>query len=119
MAEETTPTLRFTCDYDERTAWEVEQKGWFECAVAVMPNGLEIALSFWDPVRLSQEITDRARVGRVCFAEPGLVIVPTVTREHMEQAIKELGEAKYFDQLIALAQGDQKRPGIGLNMPHN
>lgn len=104
MAEETTPTLRFTCDYDERTAWEVEQKGWFEGAVAVMPNGLEIALSFWDLVRLSQEITDGTRLGRTCFAEPGLVIVPSVTREHMEKAIKELAEAKYFDYLIALAQ---------------
>jgi len=111
MEEPTAPTLRFTCDFDERTAWEVEQKGWFECAVAVMPNGLEIALSFWDPIRLSQEIAEGARLGRVCFAEPGLVIVPTVTQEHMEKAIKELAESKYFDQLIALAQGGRNARG--------
>jgi hypothetical protein len=104
MQEDIAPTLRVTCDFDERTAWEVEQKGWFEGAVAVMPNGLEITLSFWDPVRLSQEISDGARLGRACFAEPGLVVVPSVTREHMQNAIKELAKAKYFDRLIALAQ---------------
>jgi hypothetical protein len=104
MNEQIVPTLRFTCDFDDRTAWEVQQKGWFEGAVAVMPNGLEIALSFWDPVRLSQEISDGVRLGRACFAEPGLVIVPSVTRDHMQKAIEELAKAKYFDRLIALAQ---------------
>jgi hypothetical protein len=106
MEKETVPILRFTCSFDERTAWEVEQKGWFEGAVAVLPNGLEVTLSFWDPVRLSQEINDGARLGRACFAEPGLVIVPSVTLNHMQGAIKELAETKYFDRLIAFAKKD-------------
>jgi hypothetical protein len=108
MNEGTAPTLRLIYDFDERTAWEVEQKGWFEGALAVLPNGLEIALSFWDPVRLAQEISDGARSGRVCFAEPGLVIIPSVTREHMQKAIEELARVNYFDRLIALTQSRSK-----------
>ena len=69
-----------------------------------MPNGLEIVLSFWDPVRLSQEVRDGAKLGRACFAEPGLVIVPSITRDHMQNAIKELAKGKYFDRLVALAK---------------
>lgn len=108
MEESALPTLRFIYDFDERTAWEVEQKGWFEGAVAVLPNGLEIALSFWDPAGLSQEISDGARSGRACFAEPGLVVVPSVTRDHMQNAIKELAGTKYFDRLIDLARSGSK-----------
>jgi hypothetical protein len=107
MEDGTLPVLRFTCDFDERAAWEVELKGLFESAVAVLPNGLEIPLSFWDPVRLSQGISDAVKLGRVCFAEPGLVIIPKVTRENMERAIEELAADKFFDRLITLVQGGE------------
>lgn len=102
MDDSSKPTLLFNCDFDERTAWEVEQKGWFEGAVAVMPNGVQIPVSFWDPTRLSQELNDRVKSGRVCFAEPGLIIVPSVTLGYMQRAINELAGTGYFDRLLAL-----------------
>ena len=99
------PTLSFTCDFDVRTAWEVEQKGWFRCAVVILPNGLRIPVFFLDPIRLAQDLEYAVGEGRCCLAEPGLIIVPSVTREAMERAVSELFESKYFDCLIALGNG--------------
>jgi hypothetical protein len=47
----------------------------------------------------------------ICLADlfgglriPGGVICVSVTRDHMQNAINELAEVKYFDRLIPLAQ---------------
>jgi hypothetical protein len=98
----TEPTLSFICEFDEHTAWEVEQKGWFEGAVVTLPNGLAVPLSFWDPVRLSQDLETGLKFGSVCLAEPALIVVPKVTFEYMQKAVKELFGKGYFDRLIAL-----------------
>jgi hypothetical protein len=107
MNEENEPKLSFTCNFDERTAWEVEQKGWFEGVVVILPNGLRIPVSFWDPVRLSQDLETGLKFGEICLAEPGLIVLPKVTYEYMQKAIRQLFEKKYFDRLIALG-GDQQ-----------
>jgi hypothetical protein len=101
----TEPLLSFTCEFDERTAWEVEQKGWFEGAVVVLPNGLRIPISFWDPVRLSQDLESGLKLGEVCIAEPALVVVPKVTYDYMQAAVRQLFEKKYFERLTSLAGG--------------
>jgi hypothetical protein len=94
------PVLSFVIEFDERTAWEVEQKGWFECARATVPNGTVIPLSFWDTTRLTQELTGRIEQGKSCFAEPALNIVPSVTRENMEKAVKNLRVRVPFSDLF-------------------
>jgi hypothetical protein len=98
------PVLSFTCDFDDLTAWEVEQKGWFECAVVTLPGGLQVPVSFWDPVRLKQDLENALKGGNVCLAEPALIIVPSVTREYMERAVGELFRNGYFDRLLALGR---------------
>lgn len=95
----TAPTLVFACDFDERTAWEVEQKGWFDAAIARLPNGLEVSLSFRDPVRLQQDLEAEVSAGRSCVAEPALIVIPRVTRENMEAAVVELYRDGYFERL--------------------
>jgi hypothetical protein len=96
------PALSFTRDFDEMTAWEAEQKGWFECGVVTLPGGLRIPVSFWDPVRLAQDLQEGLKAGRVCLAEPALIVVPSVTREYMERAVGELFRSGYFDRLVGL-----------------
>ena len=96
------PVLFFTCDFDERAAWEVEQKGFFEHASVRLPNGVDIQVSFWDPIRLSQDLeTDFGR-GEICFAELGLIIVPAVTVDNMKAAIAKLSKEGYFERLLTL-----------------
>jgi hypothetical protein len=46
-------------------------------------------MTFYDPVRLRQEIEDDLQRGSVFF-EPNLVVVPSVTRQNMEKAVRTL-----------------------------
>jgi hypothetical protein len=91
------PELIFECEFDERAAEEVELKGYFQHAVVRLPDGRRMRLSFWEPVRLTQDLETDVRNGRTCFAEPGLVIVPSVSVENMRRAVFELYRTGYFD----------------------
>jgi hypothetical protein len=104
MKEIKQPVLSFTCNFDERTAWEVELKGWFEGALVTLPSGHKIPLSFWDPARLNQEVQADFELGKICFSEPALIVVPKVTRENMERAAQQLFDEGYFERLIAVGQ---------------
>lgn len=98
------PTLVFSCDFDERTAYEVELKGWFEAVAVQLPNGLEIPLSFRDPVRLGQDLEAEIAVGKSCVAEPALIVIPKVTRANMTAAVDQLYQEGFFDRLIDIGR---------------
>jgi hypothetical protein len=91
--------LEFECTFDARTIEEVRDKGYFQYAVAVLPDGRRVRLSFWDPIRLSQDMETETRLGRSCIGEPGLIIVPHVTPDSMLAAVKELYSKGYFERL--------------------
>ena len=50
------PLLTFTCEFDDRTAFEVEEKGYFDHAVVTLEDGTRYALHFYDPARLAYEL---------------------------------------------------------------
>jgi len=97
-------TLSFTCDIDERAEWEIQQKGWFEHAIVHLPDGSNVPVCFWDPVRLSQALETDLKLGRTCIGEPGMIIIPCVTVENMKAAVEELYHRGYFDRLRSLFQ---------------
>jgi hypothetical protein len=82
-------TVRWPDDFDDY-AWEVESKGWFD-GVTVEWNGASIRPVFYDPVRLSQAISDEL-AGGLFFRESNLVVIENVTRDHMDAAIAALSE---------------------------
>jgi hypothetical protein len=83
-------------DFDDY-AFEVEAKGWFEDAVLVM-SSQRYRLCFYDPVRLSQEISsDVSRSGM--FHEANLVVVQSVTKECMLKAAEKLAKSRMLDGL--------------------
>jgi hypothetical protein len=92
-------TLLFTEDFDERMAFDIEQKGWCGIALVQLPNGARFKLFFYDPVRLAQDLENGLARGAVCIAEPGLVVVPRVTREYMQKAVNQLFENGYFNNV--------------------
>lgn len=102
LGETMRPTLSFTCEFDERTAWEVEQKGYFEHALVRLPDGAEVRVCFWDPVRLAQDLETDTKHGKTCFAEPGVIVLPSVTVDRMKKAVDELYDNGYFDRLRSL-----------------
>jgi hypothetical protein len=104
MNEANRVTLSFACDIDERTEWEIQQKGWFEQALVHLPDGSNVPVCFWDPVRLSQDLETELKSGRTCISEPGMIVIPHVTVENMKAAVEELYRRGYFDSLRSLFQ---------------
>ena len=79
--------LVLPCEFDDYE-WEVKAKGFFsEARLSV--SGKRYRLTFYDPVRLSQEIEDELKRGELFF-ELNLVIVSSVTRSDMERAVESL-----------------------------
>ncbi len=97
-----TVTLSFTCDFDERAAYEIEKTGFFEHAIANLPGGKRVKVSFWDPGRLAQDLETELKQGHVSLGQPGLILVPRVTVENMRRAVNEQYESGYFDQLLGI-----------------
>jgi hypothetical protein len=92
-------TLEYTCEMDERDWFEVHDKGVFQHAVAVLPGGRRVPVSFWDPIRLRQDIEFHFNRGKTCFSEVGLIVVPSITHENMTVAVNELYVQSFFEHL--------------------
>lgn len=80
-------TVEFPDDFDVN-AEEIEAKGWYS-GVVVVVDGTRHALMVYDPVRLAQDVRAELEAGRP-FAEPHLVVVPSVTRTAIEGAVRAL-----------------------------
>jgi hypothetical protein len=77
-------SLYLPIDFEDYES-ECESKGWFRGATLVV-SGERYVLSFYDPARLHQEIADELQK-QVVFAEPNLLVVPSVTRKNIEKAV--------------------------------
>ena len=75
-------------------AWEAESKGWLQGAVVVIA-GKRYNVIFYDPTRLAQDIEVALKESAVFF-EPNLLVVPCVTRAHMEVAITTIARTGRF-----------------------
>jgi hypothetical protein len=78
--------------------WEVEAKGWLQGTIAVIGQ-CRYQISFYDPTRLAQEIADEFRRG-VMFFERSVVVVPSVTRAHMNAAVEVLATTGKHRDLV-------------------
>ena len=99
----TLPELFFTGDFDEVVVFEVEKKGYLQDAFVRMPDGFDIKVCFWDPTRLRQDLETDLGLGKRCFAEPGLIVVPAVTVDNMKAAVTQLYEDGFFERLLSLS----------------
>jgi len=87
--------------YDERAEWEAEQKGWLQGVRVEFPDGRQYPVHFYDPVRLGQDLGEEVKAERPCLAEPGLIVVPFVTREAVCKAVEHPTDTGYFRHLQA------------------
>src|SRR5262245_51176972 len=84
--------------YDGRGEWEAESKGWLQ-GVEVEFHGRRHSFFFYDPVRIVQDLESEVEQGRPLLAEPGLVLVPEVTRSAIITAVGHLVRNGYFERL--------------------
>ncbi|MEP3475707.1 MAG: hypothetical protein ABJN57_05775 [Hyphomicrobiales bacterium] len=83
-------------DFD-KYAWELKSKGWYDHAV-MSCKGNKYKLSFYDPVRLAQEIQNELS-SVDAFLEDNLVVINTVDRSYMEKAVKYLALSGRYKSL--------------------
>lgn len=79
--------VEFPEDFEDY-AWEVEAKGWLQGVVVVI-DGRRYPLTIYDLTRLAQDVEEEVGSGETFF-ERNLVVVSSVTREHIEAAVAAL-----------------------------
>ena len=103
MATDTSAyTIVFPDWYGERCEWEAPARGYLTGVEVHLPDGRRYALTFYDPVRLTQTLEDDGREGRSYFAEPGLVVLPEVSTGAIQAAVPGLLRDGYLDSLKPL-----------------
>lgn len=102
----TAPTFRFHFPpgFDDRAEFEMPAKGYLAGGVVETADG-SYPVTFFDPIRLAQDLELAAEHGPGVVAEPGLVVVSEVTREVILGAIAELLRQQFFDHIRACQQG--------------
>lgn len=95
--------VRFPDWYDELAEVEAEHKGWLQGVEVELDDGTRYPVTFYDPVRLAQDLTEEAKWERPYLAEPGLVVVPAVTRNAISQAAEHLTASGFFFHLRPIA----------------
>lgn len=91
------PQVEFPEGFDD-FGWEAEAKGWLP-GVRVRLVGHTYTLTFYDPVRLAQDLEEELRQ-RAMFAEKNLVVVNEVTRACVIAAVAELARTGSWDYFV-------------------
>jgi hypothetical protein len=89
------PELRLPADFDD--LWEVNAKGWLPAELVYL--GRTYAVTFYDPVRLAQTIEDDLERSGF-FLEENLIVVRTINRQLLEDAVGKLVETGEIHRLI-------------------
>ena len=109
MKTQSGPRIIFPEGFDERAAFEIPLKGWLSAQIE-LADGCRYAVYFSDPIRLQYDVDEAVKSAKPCFAEPGLILVPKVTVQAIQDAVQFLWKQGFFAYLKA-EQGE----GIGVN----
>lgn len=94
------PQIIWPEGFDERAAFEITLKGWLSAQVELEDED-RYTVYFSDPVRLQQDLEENVKLGKPCLAEPGLIVLPEVTVEAIQGAVRFLWEQGFFANLKA------------------
>ncbi len=101
------PKIIFPTDWTERDEAEMVVKGCVELDIE-LSNGKCYQLSFYDPIRLNQTVERSLQRGGNFFAEANLIVLSSVTLEHIQIAIEELSKGLFFTYLKPLELDKEK-----------
>jgi len=100
--------LTFKYGWDDKDEAETAMKGYRSDGIVHTLEGEMYPVYFIDPVRLQQDLEAETELGSPFLAEPGLIILPEVTREAMENAVRQLWKQGYFQSVKALKAEAEK-----------
>lgn len=98
MNSESYPVVVFPEGWNEQLEDEMNWRGWLDTYV-VTQDGVRYALSFYDPVRLKQDLDSYVELGEPCLAEPALILLPELTVPAIQQAVQFLWKQNFFSRL--------------------
>jgi hypothetical protein len=96
------PKLTFKYGWDDRDDEETLMKGYRSDGIVESLEGEVYSVYFIDPIRLQQDLEAEEELGSTFLAEPGLIVLPSVTRKAMENAVRQLWKQGYFESLKPL-----------------
>ncbi|MEC4817065.1 MAG: hypothetical protein SAK29_27920 [Scytonema sp. PMC 1069.18] len=96
------PKLIFKYGWDDKDEAETPMKGYRSDGIVHSPDGEMYPVYFIDPVRLQQDLEAETELGSPFLAETGLIILPEVTREAMENAVRQLWAKGFFQSVKSL-----------------
>lgn len=99
MIAKSRPQVVFENGFDAREAAEARDRGYRSHVWVEFASGERFPVIFYDPTRLQQDLDDEIKQGSPFIAEPGLIVLPEVTRENMEKAVFALVDEGFFDAL--------------------
>jgi hypothetical protein len=91
------PMLIFEVPFDEYAQNDARDRGWLPYASVRTAPDATYKVTFYDAVRLAQDLESEPFI-----ADPGLIVLPEITLENMENAVQRLVESGYFDGLKPL-----------------
>jgi hypothetical protein len=100
----TNPEIVFPPGFDDRWEAEMTDKGYLSHVVVHFEDGQRFLVNFIDPVRLSQDLQAETESGSPYFAEPGLIVVPRVTRDSIRTAVDGLKDEGFFEALKPIGE---------------
>ncbi len=98
----TTPTFtfRFPEGFDDDAEAEMTSKGYLIGSVLELSDGRRFPVTFFDPIRLAQDLELAGQHGVPVVAEPGLLVIPEVTRDAITVVLDELVRQRFFDPIL-------------------
>lgn len=91
------PEIIFPPGFDARWEAEMTDKGYISNVIIRFEDGSRYRVNFIDPVRLGQDLESEAESGSLYLAEPGMIVVPSVTKELIQKAVDGLVTQGFFD----------------------
>ena len=93
------PRLIFGTPFDDRAQFEARSAGYLSDVLVEQSDGSTYSVVFYDCTRLAQDLDYEISSGRMCVADPGMIVVPEVTLVNIRAAIEKLTNEGYFNAL--------------------
>jgi hypothetical protein len=98
--------LVFARDFEPSDEDEARDRGYLSHVLVETDGEQLFPVTFYDAVRLAQDLEENANAGTPMVAEPGMIVLQTITREAMESAARILCEQGYFSHVRPITRAE-------------
>jgi hypothetical protein len=89
--------------FDELTQIETDARGCLNHVFVKDRDDQIYEVAFYDCVRLAQDLEYEVSSGRMCIADPGMIVLPAVRLANMKTAVEHLSNEGFFRRMIPIS----------------